>query len=167
MPQLGTGYPLGWQWHRNCAPGFHSPPRLVQWHAEQSLRSLNALEDVPVSQYVDGFVLPVPKKNRARYVRIAKLAAKVWREHGALEYRECIADDVPKGKLTSFPRGVKLKSTETVWFSFIIYRNRKHRDRVNAKVMKDPRLAKYMNPKAMPLDGKRVIFGGFEVVVKR
>jgi uncharacterized protein YbaA (DUF1428 family) len=134
---------------------------------KQSLRSLNTLEDAPVSQYVDGFVLPVPKKNRARYVRIAKLAAKVWREHGALEYRECIADDVPKGKLTSFPRGVKLKSTETVWFSFIIYRNRQHRDRVNAKVMKDPRLAKYMNPKAMPLDGKRVIFGGFEVVVKR
>lgn len=120
-----------------------------------------------MSKYVDGFVLPVPKKNRARYVRLARLAAKVWRDHGALEYRECIADDVPKGKLTSFPRGVKLKSTETVWFSFIVYRNRKHRDRVNAKVMKDPRLAKFMNPKAMPLDGKRVIFGGFEVVVDR
>ena len=85
--------------------------------------------------------------------------------HGALEYRECIANDVPKGKLTSFPFAVKLKPSEVVWFSFIVYRNRKHRDRVNAKVMKDPRLAKYMNPKAMPLDGKRVIFGGFEVVV--
>jgi uncharacterized protein YbaA (DUF1428 family) len=109
----------------------------------------------------------VPKKNRARYVRMARLAAKVWRDHGALEYRECIADDVPKGKLTSFPRGVKLKSTETVWFSYIVYRNRKHRDRVNAKVMKDPRLAQYMNAKAMPFDGKRVIFGGFEVVVDR
>jgi uncharacterized protein YbaA (DUF1428 family) len=120
-----------------------------------------------MSQYVDGFVVPVPKKNRARYVRMARLAAKVWRDHGALEYRECIADDVPKGKLTSFPRGVKLKSTETVWFSYIVYRNRKHRDRVNAKVMKDPRLAQYMNAKAMPFDGKRVIFGGFEVVVDR
>ncbi len=134
---------------------------------ENNRRSVNTLEDAHMSQYVDGFVLPVPKKNRARYVRIAKLAAKVWRDHGALEYRECIADDVPKGKLTSFPRSVKLKSTEAVWFSFIVYRNRKHRDRVNAKVMKDPRLAKYMTPKAMPLDGKRVIFGGFEVVVKR
>lgn len=120
-----------------------------------------------MSKYVDGFVLPVPKKNRARYLRMARLGAKVWLEHGALEYRECIADDVPKGKLTSFPRGVKLKSTETVWFSFIVYRNRAHRDRVNAKVMKDPRLAKFMNPKAMPFDGKRLIFGGFRVVVDR
>ena len=124
-------------------------------------------KEMTMGKYVDGFVLPVPKRNRARYVRLARLAAKVWRDHGALQYRECIADDVPKGKLTSFPRGVKLKSSEVVWFSFIVYRNRKHRDRVNAKVMKDPRLAKYMNPKAMPLDGKRVIFGGFEVVVDR
>jgi uncharacterized protein YbaA (DUF1428 family) len=124
-------------------------------------------EETSMAKYVDGFVLPVPKKNRARYLRLARLAAKVWRDHGALEYRECIADDVPKGKLTSFPRGVKLKSTETVWFSFIVYRNRKHRDQVNAKVMKDPRMAKFMNPKAMPLDGKRMIFGGFKVVVDR
>ena len=120
-----------------------------------------------MSQYVDGFVVPVPKKNRASYERMARLAGKVWREHGALEYRECIADDVPKGKVTSFPRGVKLKPTETVWFSYIVYRNRKHRDRVNAKVMKDPRLAKYMNLKAMPFDGRRLIFGGFKLVVKR
>jgi uncharacterized protein YbaA (DUF1428 family) len=120
-----------------------------------------------MGNYVDGFVLPVPKRNRARYVRMARLAAKVWRDHGALEYRECIADDVPKGKLTSFPLGVKLKSSEVVWFSYVVYRNRKHRDRVNAKVMKDPRLAKFMNPKAMPFDGKRLIFGGFKVVVAR
>jgi uncharacterized protein YbaA (DUF1428 family) len=120
-----------------------------------------------MSQYVDGFVLPVPKKNRARYVRMARLAGKVWRDHGALEYRECIADDVQKGKLTSFPRSVKLKPTETVWFCYIVYRNRKHRDRVNKKVMKDPRLAKYMNAKAMPFDGKRLIMGGFKVVVDR
>jgi len=118
-----------------------------------------------MGKYVDGFVLPVPKKNKARYVRLAKLASKVWLDHGALEYRECIADDVPKGKLTSFPFAVKLKPSEVVWFSFIVYRNRKHRDRVNSKVMKDPRLAKYMNPKAIPLDGKCVIFGGFEVIV--
>ena len=117
--------------------------------------------------YVDGFVLPVPKRNRARYARLARLAAKVWREHGALQYRECIADDVPMGKLTSFPRGVKLKPGEAVWFSFIVYRNRRHRDQVNAKVMKDPRLAKFMDPKNMPLDGKRVIFGGFRIVVDR
>jgi uncharacterized protein YbaA (DUF1428 family) len=120
-----------------------------------------------MSQYVDGFVLPVPKKNRARYVRMARLAGKVWRDHGALEYRECLADDVQKGKITSFPRSVKLKPTETVWFSYVVYRNRKHRDRVVAKVMKDPRLAKYMNAKAMPFDGKRLIMGGFKVVVDR
>jgi uncharacterized protein YbaA (DUF1428 family) len=120
-----------------------------------------------MAQYVDGFVLPVPRRNRARYTRMARLAGKVWREHGALEYRECVADDVPKGKVTSFPRSVKLKSTEVVWFSFIVYKSRRHRDQVLAKVMKDPRLAKYMNPKSMPLDGKRVIFGGFKVVVDR
>jgi uncharacterized protein YbaA (DUF1428 family) len=124
-------------------------------------------EDVNMSRYVDGFVVPVPKKNRTRYARMARLSGKVWREHGALEYWECMADDVPKGKISSFPRAVKLKSTETVWFSFIVYRNRKHRDRVNAKVMKDPRLAKYMNLKAMPFDGRRLIFGGFKVVVNR
>ena len=117
--------------------------------------------------YVDGFVLPVPKRNYARYGRMARLAGKVWREHGALEYRECVADDVPKGKVTSFPRSVKLKSTEVVWFSYVVYKSRKHRDRVLAKVMKDPRLAKYMNPKSLPLDGKRVILGGFKVVVDR
>lgn len=120
-----------------------------------------------MSLYVDGFVLPVPKRNRARYTRLARLAAKVWLDHGALQYRECIADDVPKGKLTSFTRSVKLKSSETVWFSYIVYRNRRHRDQVMAKVMKDPRLTKFMNPKNMPLDGKRMIFGGFEVVVDR
>ena len=117
--------------------------------------------------YVDGFVLPVPKRNRARYARMARLAAKVWREHGALEYRECIGDDVPKGKLTSFPRALKLKASEVVWFSYAVYRNRKHQERVLAKVFKDPRLAKYMNPKALPFDGKRAIFGSFNVVVNR
>jgi len=117
--------------------------------------------------YVDGFVLPVPKKNRAAYVRMANVAAKVWIEHGALEYHECIADDVPKGKLTSFPRSVQLKKHETVWFSWIVYRSRKQRDRVLAKVMKDPRLAQWMDPKNMPLDGKRMFYGGFKAVVNR
>jgi uncharacterized protein YbaA (DUF1428 family) len=116
-------------------------------------------------QYVDGFVVPVAKKNLQAYRNMAKTAGKVWREHGALEFRESIADDVKVGKRTSFPRSVKLKPGETVIFSWIVYKSRAHRDRVNAKVMKDPRLAKMMNPKAMPFDGKRLIFGGFEIMV--
>jgi uncharacterized protein YbaA (DUF1428 family) len=95
------------------------------------------------------------------------MAAKVWRDHGALEVRECIADDVKVGKWTSFPRSVKLKSSETVVFSYIVYKSRAQRDRVNAKVMKDPRIAKMMNnPKAMPFDGKRMIWGGFKSLVE-
>jgi uncharacterized protein YbaA (DUF1428 family) len=115
--------------------------------------------------YVDGFIVPVPKKNLVDYRKIARKAGKVWREHGALDYRECVADDVKVGKLTSFPRSVKMKPNETVVFSWITYKSRKHRDRVNAKVMKDPRLAAMMDPKAMPFDGKRMIYGGFEVFV--
>ena len=115
--------------------------------------------------YVDGFILPIPKKNIEAYRRMARKAGKVWREHGALEYRECIADDVKPGKWTSFPQSVKLKPDEVVWFSYIVYKSRSHRDRVNAKVMKDPRLAGMMNPKSMPFDGKRMIFGGFKVSV--
>ena len=114
--------------------------------------------------YVDGFLIPVPKKNLGEYKRIAKLCAKVWKEHGALEVRECVADDVKVGKLTSFPRSVKLKSTETVIFSYIVYKSRAHRDRVNAKVMKDKRLAG-MDMKDMPFDAKRMIYGGFKVAV--
>jgi uncharacterized protein YbaA (DUF1428 family) len=116
-------------------------------------------------RYVDGFVVPVPKKNLQAYRRMAKTAGKVWRSHGALEFREYVADDVKVGKWTSFPRSVKLKSGETVVFSWIVYKSRAHRDRVNAKVMKDPRLAKMMNPKAMPFDGKRMIYGGFELLL--
>ena len=115
--------------------------------------------------YVDGFVVPVPKKSLAAYRAMARKAGKVWREHGALQYRECVADDVKWGKRTSFPRSVKLKSTEAVWFSFIVYKSRKDRDRVLAKVMKDKRLAAMMDPKGMPFDAKRMIFGGFKVVV--
>ena len=96
---------------------------------------------------------------------MARKAGKVWREHGALEYRECVADDVKVGKWTSFPRSVKLKPGETVVFSWIVYKSREHRDRVNAKVMKDPRLADMMDPKAMPFDAKRMIYGGFKVFV--
>jgi uncharacterized protein YbaA (DUF1428 family) len=115
--------------------------------------------------YVDGFVLPVPKTKKQAYLKMARLGAKVWREHGALEVRECMADDVKPGKWTSFPQSVKLKKGEVVWFSYIVYRNRKQRDRVMAKVMKDPRLAGMMDAKSMPFDGKRMIFGGFEVQV--
>jgi uncharacterized protein YbaA (DUF1428 family) len=115
--------------------------------------------------YVDGFVVPVPKKNLPAYRRLAKKAGKVWRDHGALEFREFVAEDVKVGKWTSFPRSVKLKPGEIVIFSWIVYKSRAHRDRVNAKVMKDPRLAKMMDPKAMPFDGKRMIYGGFKFLV--
>jgi uncharacterized protein YbaA (DUF1428 family) len=115
--------------------------------------------------YVDGFVVPVPRKNLKVYRRMAQKAGKVWRDHGALDYRECIADDVKVGKWTSFPRSVKLKPGEAVIFSYIVYKSRAHRDRVVAKVMKDPRLAKMMNPKAMPFDAKRMIYGGFKILV--
>ncbi|MEC9367748.1 MAG: DUF1428 domain-containing protein [Pseudomonadota bacterium] len=115
--------------------------------------------------YVDGFIVPVPKKNLAAYRALARKAGKIWREHGAIEFRECIADDVKKGKWTSFPRSVKLKPSETVFFSWILYKSRKHRDAVNRKVMADPRLAKMMSGKGMPFDGKRMIYGGFKTVV--
>ena len=116
--------------------------------------------------YVDGFVIPVPRKNVKAYLKMAKKAAKVWKDHGALEVREYVAEDVKVGKRTSFPRSVKLKPGETVIFSWITYKSRAHRDRVNAKVIKDPRLAKMMNPKAMPFDGKRLIYGGFKFLVR-
>jgi uncharacterized protein YbaA (DUF1428 family) len=115
--------------------------------------------------YVDGFVVPLPKKNLAAYRRMARNAGKVWREHGAIEYREWIADDVKVGKLTSFPRSVKLKAAETVVFSWIVYASRKDRDRVNAKVMNDPRMADMMSGKDMPFDGKRLIYGGFREMI--
>ncbi len=117
--------------------------------------------------YVDGFVVPVPKRKIEAYRRIAGLAGKVWREHGALAYLEAVADDVKPGKRTSFPQSVKLKPGETVVFSYIVYKSRAHRDRVNAKVMKDPRLKPMMDPKAMPFDGKRMFWGGFKVLVER
>ena len=116
--------------------------------------------------YVDGFVIPVPKKNMKAYIKMEKKAAKVWKDHGALEVRECVADDVKVGKWTSFPRSVKMKPSETVVFSYIVYKSRKDRDRVLAAVMKDPRLAKMMDPKKMPFDGKRMIYGGFKVIVE-
>lgn len=116
-------------------------------------------------RYVEGFVLAVPKRNRDAYRKLARLAGKVWMDHGALQYVECVADDVKPGKLTSFPQAVKLKKNEEVWFAWIVYKSRAHRNRVFPKVMKDPRFAS-MDPKSMPFDGKRMIFGGFAAQVE-
>ena len=116
--------------------------------------------------YVDAVVVPVPKKKLAAYRAMARKSGKVWREHGALEYREWVADDVKVGKRTSFPRSVKLKPGETVVFSWITYKSRAQRDRVNAKVMADRRLAGMMDTKSLPFDAKRMIYGGFESLVK-
>lgn len=114
--------------------------------------------------YVDGFVLPVPLKKLDDYRKLARKASKVWLKHGALEYVECVADDVKPGKWTSFPQSVKLKPDEVVVFAWIVYKSRAQRDKINAKVMKDP-LMTQMNPKNVPFDGKRMIFGGFKTFV--
>lgn len=115
-------------------------------------------------RYVDGFVLAVPKAKTAEYRRIARKAGKIWREHGALEYIECIGEDIKPGRHTSFPQAVKLKPGEVVWFSWVVYRSRRHRDKVLEKVLKDPRMAG-MGPSDVPFDPKRLIYGGFEVAV--
>lgn len=116
--------------------------------------------------YVDGFVVPVPKDNLDAYRRMARKAGKIWREYGALQYIECVEDDVKPGKHTSFPQAVKRKPDEVVVFSWIVYTSRRQRDAVNAKVMKDPRLAPMMDPKALPFDGKRMFWGGFKSIVE-
>ena len=116
-------------------------------------------------KYVDGYVLPVPKKNLPAYRRMAQKAGKVWREHGALQFRECVGEDLKTKMAASFPRTIKLKPGETVVFSWIVFKSRADRDAVNAKVMKDPRLATMMDPKAMPFDSKRMVYGGFKVMV--
>jgi len=115
--------------------------------------------------YVDGFVTPVPKKKIEAYRRASSKMGRIMREHGALEFRECIADDVKWGKRTSFPRSVKQKAGETVFFSYIVFKSRAHRDRVNARAMKDKRVAEMMDPKSFPFDAKRMIYGGFKVLV--
>ncbi|TAJ84124.1 DUF1428 domain-containing protein [Reyranella sp.] len=113
--------------------------------------------------YVDGFVLVVPKKNLAAYKSMAKKAGKVWREHGALDYRECVGDDLKVKFGLPFPKLIKTKPNETIVFSYIVYKSRAHRDKVNAKVMADPRLQKM--PKEMPFDMKRMAYGGFKTIV--
>jgi uncharacterized protein YbaA (DUF1428 family) len=113
--------------------------------------------------YVDGFLLPIPKKHIDQYRRISKRAGKVWREHGAIEYRECVGDDLNVKWATRFPRVIKAKPNETVFFSWIVYKSRAHRDRVNAKVMKDPRITADLA--SMPFDMKRMAYGGFKILV--
>jgi uncharacterized protein YbaA (DUF1428 family) len=118
-----------------------------------------------MARYVDGFVVPVPKKSLAAYRALARKAGKLWREYGALEYVECVADDVKPGKHTSFPQSVKLARNEVVVFSWITYKSRRDRDRILKKVMADPRMN--MDPSTMPFDGKRMIYGGFKTIVER
>jgi uncharacterized protein YbaA (DUF1428 family) len=113
--------------------------------------------------YVDGFVIPVPKKRRADYIKLAKLGRKIWMEYGALDYHECVGDNLKRGKVTSFPRSVKAKPGEEVWFSWIVYKSRRDRDRIMKKIFADPRMQ--MDPKKMPFDGKRMFWGGFKPMV--
>ena len=116
--------------------------------------------------YVDGFVLPLPKKNIKAYTAMAAKAGKIWREHGALEYFECVGDDLDIKFGLPFPKGFKIKPGETVVFAWIVYKSKAHRDKVNAKVMKDPRLTADMKDKPMPFDVKRMCYGGFKVLVE-
>jgi uncharacterized protein YbaA (DUF1428 family) len=116
--------------------------------------------------YVDGIIIPVPKKKFAAYRAMSKKFGKICREHGALEYHESVADDVKVGKVTSFPRAVKLKTGETVVFAWVVYKSRATRDRATKKIMNDKRVAKIMNPKSAPFDGKRLIFGGFKTFIR-
>jgi uncharacterized protein YbaA (DUF1428 family) len=117
-----------------------------------------------MAHYIDGFVIPLPKKNVNAYRRMAQKAGRVWRDHGALEFRECVGDDLNIKMGLPFPRGIKIRPGDTVLFSYIVYKSRAHR--VNARVMKDPRLANMMDPKAMPFDVKRMMYGGFKTIVE-
>lgn len=118
--------------------------------------------------YTDGFVVPVPKQKLKQYLQLAKKASKVWRDHGALDYQECVGDDLKSAEqfAVSFPKGIRLKPSETVVFAFITFKSRAHRDKVNAAVMKDPRIAAMCDPKDMPFDCKRMLYGGFKVMVQ-
>src|SRR4029077_20093809 len=151
-----------------------SPPRLATlpgeaslapstWHLRQTAKALQR-RSWQMGKYVDGFVVPVRKDKLEAYREFSERAGKVWRELGALEYVECVGDDVPPGKLTSFPQAVKLEANETVVFAWIVYSSRAERDRINAAVMKDPRIAG-TDPKSVPFDGKRMFWGGFEMLV--
>jgi len=116
--------------------------------------------------YIDGFVIPVPKKKLAAYFRMAKKASKIWKEYGALDYKECVGDDLDVQMALPFPKGIKSKPGETVVFSYIVYKSRKQRDQVNARIMKDPRMHAMCDPKDMPFDCARMLYGGFKAVVE-
>ena len=119
-----------------------------------------------MAHYVDGFVLPLPKKNIAAYRRIAQKASKIWMEYGALDYKECVGEDLKAQFATPFTKGIRTKPGETVVFAYIVYKSRAHRDHVNAKIMKDPRIAGMCDPKDMPFDCKRMLYGGFKAIVE-
>ncbi len=119
-----------------------------------------------MSHYVDGFVVPVPVAKLDAYRKMAEKAGRMWLEHGARQYWECVGDDVKPGKVTSFPQSVQLKDGETVMFSWILYDSREHRDHVNAEVMNDPRMKEMMDPKNMPFDGMRMFWGGFKTMLE-
>jgi uncharacterized protein YbaA (DUF1428 family) len=121
--------------------------------------------EIPMANYVDAFVIPLPRKKIAAYRKMAALGCKVWMDHGALDYKECVGEDLKASFAMAFPRGIRTRPGETVVFSWILYKSRAHRDRVNAKVMKDPRMQPAMVPKEMPFDVKRMLYGGFEVIV--
>jgi uncharacterized protein YbaA (DUF1428 family) len=118
-----------------------------------------------MATYVDGFVLPVPKRKMEAYRRLAQKASKIWREHGALEYRECVAEDLRTQVGLTFPKGIKARPGETVVFAYIVYKSRAHRDKVNAKVMKDPRITEMCSPEDTPFDCKRMLYSGFKTIV--
>ena len=118
-----------------------------------------------MAQYIDAFVVPVPKKKVQAYIKLSKAAGKIWREFGALEYRECLGDQLEIQGVLSFPKGIKAKKGETIFFSWIVYRSRAHRDKVNARIMKDPRVAEMCQAAGMPFDMKRMLYGGFTVAV--
>jgi uncharacterized protein YbaA (DUF1428 family) len=135
-----------------------APELIPQTHSQPQPNSTMA-------QYVDGYVLPLPKRNIKAYQRMASLAGKVWRDHGALDYHECVGEDLNTKMASTFPRGLKTKPGETIVFAWVVFKSRAHRDRVNAKVMKDPRLSEMMDPGAMPFDAKRMLYGGFKTIV--
>ncbi len=146
-------------------PGLDRASRGTDRASEPEASDGASPERRPPMPYVDGFVIPVPAKNLAAYVKMSKKAGKVWVEHGALEYRECVGDDLQTKMGLPFPRGIKAKRGEAVVFSWIVYSSRAHRDRVNKKIMKDPRIANMMADEEMPFDPRRMMYGGFKVLV--
>jgi len=161
MPaKRGDGRAYGNGWGKAQTKGCAGPETLGSMFPPRTMTT-----ERKIMNYVDGFVLPVPKKNLAAYRRMATKASKIWREHGALEYCECIGDDLAVKFGMPFPKGIQTKPGETVVFAYIVYKSRAHRDKVNANVMKDPRIANLCDPKDMPFDCQRMLYGGFQTMV--